>query len=263
MLSRFWLLSATLLLTGACGCQTLVQRPPQRFEHLVSRDQLILHSDVSLEQQEPLVDELVAQRQWLTEKLRHSATEVPIHIYLFEDEASYTEFIEPKFPDFASRRALFVETGDELAVYAYRGEHIAVDLRHEVSHGYLHAAVPNLPFWLDEGLAEYFEVGEQRHGLNRDHAHLLRQKLAAGQWQPDLMRLEQLGAASDMTQLEYAESWAWVHLLLESEPEQANLLLDYLADLRHGGAGALLSTQLQQRLADPEVALLAHLDALR
>ncbi len=45
-------------------------------------------------------------------------------------------------PSFPARRAFFVETDTRLAVYAYWGDRIAEDLRHEVAHGYLHACVP-------------------------------------------------------------------------------------------------------------------------
>ena len=137
------------------------------------------------------------------------------------------------------------------------------DLRHELSHGYLHAAIPHLPLWLDEGLAEYFEVGSARGGMNRAHLRLLRQKQIIDEWQPRIARLEQLTHGNEMTQADYAEAWAWVHFLLESEHDLANVLLDYLAGLRHGEAGTLLSTKLNERLAAPELAMVEHLEGLR
>jgi hypothetical protein len=68
-------------------------------------------------------------------------------------------------PNLPRRRAFFVETDTRLSVYAYWGDRVAEDLRHEVVHGYLHAVVPHLPLWLDEGLAEYFEVPRGLSGL--------------------------------------------------------------------------------------------------
>lgn len=246
------------------GCHSLrITAPATPFEHRVARDQLILHSDFSLEKEQRLIEELTAQREWLTQELRLAATEVPIHVFLFADEANYHEQIERKFPAFGNRRAIFVEQGDQLSVYAHWSEHVADDLRHEVSHGYLHSAIPHLPLWLDEGLAEYFEVGKARGGLNRAHVRLLSQKRITEDWSPSLARLEQLDAAADMTQQDYAEAWAWVHLLLTSEHELSNILVDYLADLRQGGAGAMLGTQLGNRMAAPELALLEHLEGLQ
>jgi len=146
-----------------------------------------------------------------------------------------------------------------LAVYAHWNDHIAEDLRHEVTHGYLHAALPRLPLWLDEGLAEYFEVGGTSQGLNVPH---LDQLNGLDDFHPSLSQLEQLATAAEMTQRDYAESWAWVHFLLESDVDKTDLLTNYLADLQQG-ATFTLSTQLQKRLAGPEMALKEHLRTLR
>lgn len=263
MLQRSVRIIGLALATVTIGCHSLrLPAPVTPFEHRIARDQLVLHSDFSLDEEHRLIEELTAQREWLTNTLRLSATEVPIHVYLFADDAAYYAEMERKFPEFANRRAIFVVNGDQLSVYAHWGEHVADDLRHEVSHGYLHAAIPNLPLWLDEGLAEYFEVGKARGGMNRAHVRLLSQKQITEEWSPSLARLEQIDAAAGMTQEDYAEAWAWVHMLLESEHELSNVLIDYLADLRQGGAGALLGTQLGNRMAKPELALLEHLESL-
>lgn len=257
----YWCLIGSLTFVG---CQTFrVTSRPAPFLHELTREQLVVHSDFPLAEEHRLIEELATQRDWVTTKLRLPETDVPIHVYLFTDDTKYYDFLELRFPGFPSRRAIFVETDAELSVYAHWGEYVAEDLRHEVSHGYLHAAVPNLPLWLDEGLAEYFEVGSARGGMNRSHVSLLLQQHAAGEWQPDLTRLEQLASAADMTQTDYAEAWAWVHFLLESSDDKADLLTDILADLRQGGAGAMLSTRLRKRLAGPELALVEHLETLR
>ena len=257
----------SLCLSGClawAGCQTMhTASRPAPFQHKLAREQLVVHSDFPLSEGHRLIDELTAQRDWLTAKLRLATTDVPIHVYLFTDDAAYYDFLDLRFPGFPSRRAIFVETDVELSIYAHWGEHVAEDLRHEVSHGYLHAAVPNLPLWLDEGLAEYFEVGHARQGLNGAHIEFLHQQHTAGEWQPDLTRLERLASAADMTQADYAEAWAWVHFLLESDDDKSDVLTDYLADLREGGAGAMLSTRVRKRLAGPELALAEHVETLR
>ena len=184
---------------------------------------------------------------------------MPIHIYLFADKAKYYDFLSLRFPGFPQRRAIFVETEIELAIYAYWGEHVAEDLRHEVTHGYLHATLPRLPLWLDEGLAEYFEVGGNHDGLNAVHLGYLN---AQKSFHPNLQRLEQLTSGADMTQQDYAESWAWVHFLLESDVDKTPLLADYLADLQQGTVTPF-SKHLSARLAHPESALVEHLSTVR
>jgi hypothetical protein len=131
-----------------------------------------------------------------------------------------------------------------------------------VAHGYLHASVPNIPLWLDEGLAEFFEVGRGRRGFNRTHVDYLNGQLAIGNWRPNLPRLEQLTTAADMKQLEYAESWLWVHYLLSSQDGNADLLTDFLAALRTGEAVAPLSERINAAVEQPATALLAHLKAI-
>ncbi len=255
------ILSLSLLSAGCLSLRSPALQGP--FQHRLVSEQLVLHSDFPLTEKQRLIAELSAQRDWLATTLRLATTDVPIHVYLFADEAAYYEFLDSHYPGFPPRRAIFVETDVELSVYAYWGEYVADDLRHEVSHGYLHAAVPHLPLWLDEGLAEYFEVGKARGGMNDAHITLLAERVASDDWQPDLARLEQLRSAADMTQTDYAESWAWVHFLLSSDDDKTDLLTDYLADLRQGATGATLKMRIDKRLAGPELALLEHIAALR
>lgn len=260
---------------GLAGCLSLpgrvdaeVSKPaapnapaPPRPGDPIARGQLVLHADFRLPHEHRLIDELVAERDVIAERLTLPVTSEPIHVHLFADEAAYQRHVARQFPGFPERRAIFVETDVTLAVYAHWGDNVAEDLRHEVAHGYLHAAVRNLPLWLDEGLAEYFEVGRGRRGLHRSHIDYLVGQRAVG-WEPNLVRLEALAAAGDMTQLDYAESWLWVHFLLESDRETWLLLTSYLNDLRTGHAAEPLSARLRQRVAHAEPALIEHLDTL-
>ena len=53
---------------------------------------------------------------------------------------------------------------------AYRNPEFGNDLRHECTHALLHAVLPAVPLWLDEGLAKYFEV--QRASRAYGHPYL-------------------------------------------------------------------------------------------
>jgi len=230
--------------------------------HPTTIGQLVLHADFPLPREHRMLTELVAERQLICDRLALPASEEPIHVYLFAEEASYRQHVSRKYPDFPERRAIFVETDVELSVFAHWGEAIAEDLRHEVAHGYLHAVVPDLPLWLDEGLAEYFEVGRGRRGVNRLHVDYLNGQLAVGGWRPSLPRLEQLASAAEMTQLDYAEAWLWVHFLLESPEGKPEALTGYLADLRAMEHAAPLSERLKTQLVQPHPALVNHLKSL-
>lgn len=235
----FWVLM--VLLAGCITTRNLVTLPSD--DSLV-RDQLVIYSDFDLPKHHRLVDELVARRHDVADRLQLPVSDEPIHVYLFDTPQRYQEFMESRFPLFPHRRAFFVETDTRLAVYAYWGDRVAEDLRHEVTHGYVHTMVPQLPLWIDEGLAEYFEVPRGQHGLNRDHLDLLIKSIQMQSWAPDMARLERLQLSGDMTQQHYAEAWAWMHWLLESGPQRRELLRQHLARIRMAGSAPPLSGTL-------------------
>ncbi|MEQ8210655.1 MAG: hypothetical protein RH917_12565 [Lacipirellulaceae bacterium] len=227
-----------------------------------SDSQIVIHADRTIENQQRLLDDLGAERAYISQRLNIPSPATPVHIYLFAKQADYHDHVHAKFPEFPTRRAIFVNTENQLSVYAHGGDHLAEDLRHEATHGFLHAAAPNLPLWLDEGLAEYFEVGRGRRGLHRGHIdYLLGQQAVAG-WKPDLERLEQITDPTAMTQLDYAESWLWVHFLLESADDKSPVLTVYLADLRSGTAEDALSVRLQRRVPNSAEEVVVHLAKL-
>lgn len=261
---RFWpslLLLSAMALAGGCA-----QIPKVRLtlpdEHTLVRDPLVIHSDFPLASHHRLIEELIARRTDICRGLGLPGSDEPVYIYLFGDAERFRAFMRLHYPDFPDRRAFFVETDTRLIVYAHWGDRVAEDLRHEVSHAYLHAAVPNLPLWLDEGLAEYFEGPRGGQGMNHPHVHGLLARLDQGSWQPDVGRLEQIDSPFGMTLDEYAEAWAWSHFLLNTHPIHQELLLGYLIDLRRDGATAPLSVRLGQMLGSPDAGLIEHIRSL-
>lgn len=251
-----WLLLAT------CGCARLSSTPQLPSRHNLVLDQLVIFSDSALPQHHRLLEELRTQRSLLSTKLSLPLSDEPIHVYLFPSSQKLENYLQVHFPTLPKRRAFFVESDTRLTVYAYWGDRVAEDLRHEVAHGYLHAVVPGLPLWLDEGLAEYFEVPRGQSGLNRPHL----EQLVVGMpstWQPDLKRLEALRGTADMTQADYAESWAWVHFLLETSPERQELLRRYLHSLGKSQPRESLSDALSRTDAHYVEKLREHLAVQR
>jgi hypothetical protein len=261
---RSGLLIAGVLLASS-ACRTLTTPAPLAAlpeRNTIIRDQLVIHSDFGLSPDHRLIEELAARRGDVAELLRLPKTEEPIDIYLFNSADTFREFITRHHPELPRRRAFFVKTDTRLAVYAHWGDRVAEDLRHEVAHGYLHAAVPNLPLWLDEGLAEYFEVPRGHHGLNTPHVAQLQATAAQDEWRPNLRRLEALASPGAMTQLDYAESWAWVHFLLETTDERRAVLRDYLQTLRREGAAPPMSVAVRAVHFEPDRTLLEYVNGL-
>ncbi len=252
-----------LLLLTALGCSALPTRPlslPSRYT--VVREPLVVYSDFPIEAHHRLLDELVARRADVARALGLPYSGERVHVYLFESSDRFKRFMQRYHPEMPARRAFFLETDTRLLVYAQWGERVAEDLRHEVTHAYLHAVVPNLPLWLDEGVAEYFEVPRGYAGLNHENLRAVLGQIERGTWNPDLGRLERLRPTDPMSHDEYAESWAWVHFLLHGDLGTDELLRDYLADLRHDTAAEPLSERLALMVPSPNAALDDHVRRL-
>jgi hypothetical protein len=228
--------------------------------------QLVIHADFSLAEQHRLIRELDSMRADVSQELGLPISDEPVHLYLFQGPAAYERFVARRFPGFPARRAFFVETDTTLSVYAAWQDRIAEDLRHETCHGYVHAVVPTVPLWLDEGIAEYFERPRSDRGAHAEHVAHLAGRIIEGTWRPDIERLEALRAAGEMTQDDYAEAWAWVHWMLHSSPQRAEILQDYLADLRRDGKTAPLPLRLVREngsLAACGTMVKAHVESLQ
>ena len=225
----------------------------------IVREQLTVHSDFPLPEQDASVGRFGFAAAGDNRQLMLPVSDEPIHIYLFDNEDHFRSFMRLHHPDFPSRRAFFLETKTRMEVYAQAGERMAEDLRHEVTHGYLHSAVPNLPLWLDEGLAKYYEVPRGRHGLNQPLIELFKNRPPSKPWKMDWSRLEKIPPDEEMSLEDYAEAWAWVHFLLEDRPEYREILCRYLADLRRDGKTEPLSARLAAVVPQPEIAMVEHL----
>lgn len=263
---RARLLLLVLLLAATASCRGLpfarLSRPLPT-EPSVEGGQLRFESDFPLPAENELVRQLRAERSDIYTTLDLPPSDEPIYVHLFRDADTYHDQLARRFPMVPNRRAFFIERDTELHVYAHWGDRVAEDLRHEVAHGYLHASIPAIPLWIDEGLAEYFEVPHGQAGLNRPHLLLLADLSEHNGWQPSLPRLEALTAAGDMQQDHYAEAWAWVYFLLHTTPERRGLLRDYLLEFRDKGKAAPLSTRLAARHIEPQRTLAEFLATLK
>jgi hypothetical protein len=251
------------LVALAASCRGLPKPAPLPDQHHFRVGQLEFHSNFELAADHRLVRDLDVEREDICRTLSLPRSEETITVYLFRDAETYGQYLLRHFPGVPSRRAFFLETDTRLTVYAHWSDRVAEDLRHEVAHGYLHAVVPGIPLWLDEGLAEFFEVPRGMNGLNRPHLDLLTDMMQHDGWKPNLASLERITDAAQMNQRDYAEAWAWVYALLHSEPEQREVLTGYLAEVHAKGAIGPLSQCLAAQHAEPEKTLAKYLANLK
>lgn len=259
---RRWL--GRLACAGLCwlaGCRSVASPVALPAKFSLEGEQLLVHSDVRLPKDHPLIADLSRLRRQIAETLELPVQDQPVTVYLFSDELRYAQYMKVQFPQLPPRRAYFVGTSKELAVYTFWGERIQEDLRHEYTHGVLHATLKDVPLWLDEGLAEYFEGAGEPLGLNRDYTVRLASALETG-WRPNLERLERLTTVDQMQKADYQESWAWVHFLLHDGPETKAVLLDYLHELLKTDQPSKLRDRLQAEISHADDRLLQHASAL-
>lgn len=257
------LASAVTWVSVLAACRPLPIRPstlPEQYR--AEYGPLVILSDFPVPRDHRLFKELVTLKETITRRLDLPESGEPILVHLFQSAARSQAFLRAQHPELPRRRAFFLKTDTRLIVYAHWGDRVAEDLRHEVCHGYLHAAALDPPLWLDEGLAEFFEVPRGQQGINLPHLRELSEALQAGQWMPNLRRLESITTMAEMSQQDYAESWAWAHFLLQTDPRRAELLIAYLAEMRQTGLAPPFAPLLSRELVSPEIALIRHIELL-
>ena len=224
--------------------------------------------DFDLKRDHPLFKDLEGLRDQLAKELHIPAGTTPIQVYLFEDKPHFDKFMQATPYDLpADRRAFFIAwprtlgQPDDLVVYTYwaKNERIQQDLRHELTHALLHSVLRQVPMWLDEGIAEYFELPSDVKGVNASHVEFFRRAIQAGSFKPDMARLESLTQVKQMNSPEYREAWAWVHFMLHSTPEAKKVLRNYLAQLKTNPNPGALAPRLAEVFPSPQEALRKHL----
>ncbi len=270
---RPWIVLAGLALLASCQSFPLFNAPvdttakanptevglPGKNSTRVS--QFVFYSDFDIPKDRPLFKELDAMRETIYKELKLPPSSALIQVYVFEDQSKYESYMQKKHPNLPKRRAFFVAQpkrlggSDDLLVYTSWGNRVEQDLRHELTHALLHATLKDVPLWLDEGLAEYFEMPSAFNGVNYQHLEAMRTQSAKF----DLDRLEKLANLEQMTPAEYREAWAWTHLMLRTTPEAKQVLLAYLQELRTNGRPGPLKPRLERAFPSLDDAARRHL----
>ncbi|HVL12547.1 MAG TPA: hypothetical protein VM529_08280 [Gemmata sp.] len=226
----------------------------------------VFYTDFELDKNDPVFADLDTLPEQIAAELKLPPSNAIVQVFLFDTQERYERFMfTPKAGRYwkqPPRRAYFfaeprVGGGDDLKVYTWLGEPntLRTDLRHELTHAFLHGILKDVPLWLDEGLASYFELPPANEGVNPSHLDVLR----SGPFQPDLARLETFQQVRQMEKPEYREAWAWVHFMLRGNPGGQKVLHDHLQALRTSANPGPLLAKLRDAYPDPDQALLEHL----
>jgi len=257
--ARPLLLSALVFGLLAGGCATTGKRGSSLLptQYQVSTGPFVIHSNDPIEADSPALRALDGLKDDLADRLdcREDASARPIQVYVLDDRGAFLHLLRFYFPELPPRRAFFLAEGDQRVVYTYQGPKLEEDLRHEATHALLRGRFGDIPLWLDEGLAEYFEAGPDDPADHKSRLDRLGDDRRAG-WAPNMARLESLTDIHQMTPRDYRESWAWVDLLLSDPRSGPAILVDHL----ERGQAESLSKVLDARGADA-AALLARLES--
>jgi hypothetical protein len=268
---------SALLFAAGCNTLRLGVFNPDRVDREVAPapaatkvfrvSQFVFQADFDIPRNYPIFQELANLREQVYKELQLPPSGTLIKVQLFENRERYEHFMQAKYPELPKRRAFFVAQphalggGEDLLVYTYWGDRVQQDLRHELTHALLHSVLKDVPLWLDEGLAEYYEVPAGWGGVNPEHLrHLLADPKTP--FHPDLGRLEDFSEVQQMTPAEYREAWAWTHLMLRDTAEARGVLVGYLRELRTNSKPSLIRPRLQRLYPDLNTALARHLGRL-
>ena len=215
------------------------------------------HATFPLSPLTTLFSDLSSLEQELQRTLAVPPARQTVDVYLFDNEDSYRQTLQELYPRVPYRRALFVQRGGRGRVYAYWQPALAVDVRHECTHALLHANLPMVPLWLDEGLAEYFEMPETERAFKHPHLSKLRWNLRFGMVR-GVRSLEECQELEDMGGEEYRFAWAWVHFMLHGPLPAHRALVHYLRDIQRGASPGQLSERLHAAVPNLERQMVSH-----
>ncbi len=220
----------------------------------------ICRAEFPLNRIDGLLRELAHLQEDLVRCLGVPPAEEPIELYFFRDKWSYSAYLKKHLPHVPYRRALYIKQDGPGRVYSYRSSEFEIDVRHECTHALLHSVLPVVPLWLDEGLAEYFEVPEKQRAFDNPHLGGLTWNLRLG-IAPNLEKLERMSALSDMGKSQYRDAWAWVHFMFHGPRAAHAELGSFLQDFRENTPPGLLSQRLERRVPGTRQRLVAHFKA--
>ena len=246
------LIAAALALLG----RSAAAAEPQWAHEWVAGN-LHFHTDFSPLELQVELGAIDGLRDDLAKTLGIQISDEVIHVIVFAHSQTYHAYMRNYFPDVPQRRALFIKRRGPGMVFTHANRELAIDLRHETTHAMLNAALPYVPLWLDEGLAEYFEVDPPRRAAGSGHLKIAR--IAALLHQvPSLARLEAIADLAGMASKEYREAWSWVHFLLHESPASRDVLVRFLQDIQSGLPPGPLSRRIGGSLPEAEDRYVRH-----
>ncbi len=250
-----------LLLAFSTSMRAMAVEPRQwPVELTVGRYEI--HADFDVALASPLSTELNKLSEDVQGLLAIGDGNKPVHVVLFQSEHEYQRYMRAYFPQLPARRALYIQDRGPGMLFAHWHADVAADIRHEITHALLNDGPQPLPLWLDEGLAEYFEVTGLKRFDGCNYLATIQERSQQGLI-PSLKQLEEIDELQEFKETHYRDSWAWVHFLLHRSTATRELLVQYLFSRRGGTQPLPLSRQLTQLSDDLSRDFQVHFESVR
>ena len=218
-----------------------------------------IQATFSLAKYDKLFNELPDLQREITRTLAVPPASSRINVYIFSSEEQYKAYIQKHFPSVPYRPALYVLEGGTPGVYTYEKADLDIDLRHECTHALLHASLPVVPLWLDEGLAKYFEVPAAQRAF--DHPYFDDSKwkwsLRLGMVR-SIESLERRETLTDMDATDYRYAWAWVHFMMHGPQGAHTALVQNIAMCKASQTPPKLSVALAEAVPNSTERMIQH-----
>lgn len=174
-------------------------------------------------------------------KPREGSQERRARVYVFSEQEGYRRYCYQIFFDRKESSAgIFSPQTGNLQIDASARDAVST-LQHELTHQWVHSMGLELPYWLNEAVADY--VGEydpetKTSGMDLDALESLAETEESPYELFDLMTLSPAEFYSGDTYLNYCLAWSFVHFCMEGgKPKLKQALFDYLAEHNKGPAG--------------------------
>lgn len=229
------------------------------------------------------MDKVFSEYKRRFEKLRLTSRDQPkrMNLYLFQTQASYEQFLREKGIPAQNTGGMFVVNPKVNGLFTYIKDRpvrqTLSTLQHEGFHQFAFSYIgPNLPIWVNEGIAQFFEDGVligKRFHLDVANARRLNQVKDAITNNRTLPFANLIGMSDktwalnvqnepSLAALQYDQSWSMVYFLINSNDKLLNAFNQYLIAVGKGvdsqpaflNAFSLKSNSFAQLSADFEMA---------
>jgi len=225
--------SVLILLTA--GVAFLASCAQTAFTTATRGRHVILHSSLRHEKAGAVQQEADLTVEGICAYLGLTSPPMRVEIMLFDSEWARRRYLADVCPGMSGAGAACFETETGNFVVAlsrrWRAAETMRYLRHEVTHFVLASQYEELPPWVDEGLATFFE-----HGAPYDRPHSMYLRSLKRQLRADsevtLTQLVAVPAGERLEPEQYAQAWGLTHFLLTDFIAGPSLIRRYLEEVR-------------------------------